>query len=419
MRPSIRAMLASARPHEAGAARRRRRADAALPRRAHAEPRDSPRAARRADDDGAAGGDVQRAGDDAHGPACPRAHGAVGNGWFARDTARSRSGASRTRSSTGEKLYETRAQRDPLVHLRQALLVVEPRRAPSTGRSRRGRSTRPTGARSRRSYAWPTRVRRASSSARSARSRSSTSGDRSPGCRRAAGSRTRRSRTLAEQRPTLTLVYLPHLDYDFQRFGPDDPRSQQRRRGDRRASSATCCAAAERAGAEIVVVSEYGIDAVDPPVHVNRALREAGLLVARATPAGEVLDAFGEPRVRGRRPPGRARLRAGRARRARRARARARRAPRRRARARRRRATRARASTTRAPATSSRRAAERLVHLLLLARRRARARLRAHGRHPPQARLRPVRAVPRSRRSRSRSCASRGGSRRRSSGCAT
>ena len=24
--------------------------------------------------------------------------------------------------------------------------------------------------------------------------------------------------------PTLTLVYLPHLDYDLQRFGPDDPR---------------------------------------------------------------------------------------------------------------------------------------------------------------------------------------------------
>ena len=40
-----------------------------------------------------------------------------------------------------------------------------------------------------------------------------------------------------------------------------------------------------------------------------------------------------------------------------------------------------------------------LVHLLLLARRRARARLRAHRRHPPQARLRPGRALPRSRRS--------------------
>ena len=40
-------------------------------------------------------------------------------------------------------------------------------------------------------------------------------------------------------------------------------------------------------------VSEYGLDAVSRPVHVNRALREAGFLEARATPAGEVLDVYG------------------------------------------------------------------------------------------------------------------------------
>ena len=32
-------------------------------------------------------------------------------------------------------------------------------------------------------------------------------------------------RTLEERRPTLTLCYLPHLDYDHQRFGPSAPRS--------------------------------------------------------------------------------------------------------------------------------------------------------------------------------------------------
>src|SRR6185503_17936192 len=31
--------------------------------------------------------------------------------------------------------------------------------------------------------------------------------------------------TMANKRPTLTLVYLPHLDYDHQRFGPEAPRS--------------------------------------------------------------------------------------------------------------------------------------------------------------------------------------------------
>jgi predicted AlkP superfamily pyrophosphatase or phosphodiesterase len=50
--------------------------------------------------------------------------------------------------------------------------------------------------------------------------------------------------------------------------------------------------AAERHGAELVVVSEYGIGPVDSPVDINRALRKSGLLVARATPAGEVLDTY-------------------------------------------------------------------------------------------------------------------------------
>ncbi|MCH7898977.1 MAG: alkaline phosphatase family protein, partial [Proteobacteria bacterium] len=47
------------------------------------------------------------------------------------------------------------------------------------------------------------------------------------------------------------------------------------------------------ADAEVIVVSEYGILPVSRPVHVNRALRDAGLLVARATPDGDVLDPFG------------------------------------------------------------------------------------------------------------------------------
>lgn len=98
-------------------------------------------------------------------------------------------------------------------------------------------------------------------------------------------------RTLATKRPTLTLVYLPHLDYDHQRFGPSDPRSQ-RALEEIDAVCGDLLRAAERAGAEVVVVSEYGILPVDTPVDVNRALRRAGLLSARPTPAGEVLDTF-------------------------------------------------------------------------------------------------------------------------------
>jgi predicted AlkP superfamily pyrophosphatase or phosphodiesterase len=97
--------------------------------------------------------------------------------------------------------------------------------------------------------------------------------------------------THERERPTLTLAYLPHLDYDFQRYGPDDPRSRRALReldgvfGD-------LATAAERLGVEVVAVSEYGIDAVDRPVHVNRALRSAGLLEVRPSPRGEELDPF-------------------------------------------------------------------------------------------------------------------------------
>lgn len=97
--------------------------------------------------------------------------------------------------------------------------------------------------------------------------------------------------TLAAQRPTLTMCYLPHLDYDHQRLGPRAPRSLEAL-GEVDAIVADLVAGAERAGAEVVVVSEYGLEDVDRPVHINRALRKEGLLAVRATPVGEELDPF-------------------------------------------------------------------------------------------------------------------------------
>jgi predicted AlkP superfamily pyrophosphatase or phosphodiesterase len=98
-------------------------------------------------------------------------------------------------------------------------------------------------------------------------------------------------RTLESHRPTLTLVYLPHLDYDFQRFGARDEQSL-RAVAEIDAVFGDLARAAERAGAEIVAVSEYGIVDVDTPIEINRALRRAGLLAARPTPAGEILDVY-------------------------------------------------------------------------------------------------------------------------------
>ena len=89
--------------------------------------------------------------------------------------------------------------------------------------------------------------------------------------------------------PTLTLVYLPHLDYDLQRFGPDDARNVTAL-ADVDAVAGDLIDDAARDGARVMVLSEYGITAVSTPIHVNRALRSAGLLAVRNEDGGEHLD---------------------------------------------------------------------------------------------------------------------------------
>lgn len=93
-----------------------------------------------------------------------------------------------------------------------------------------------------------------------------------------------------KHRPSLTLAYLPHLDYDLQRFGPADPRiSKAIREVD--AEAGKLIRAAKEAGAHVVVLSEYAITPVSHPVHINRVLRTAGWLRVRREPLGwETLD---------------------------------------------------------------------------------------------------------------------------------
>jgi predicted AlkP superfamily pyrophosphatase or phosphodiesterase len=89
-----------------------------------------------------------------------------------------------------------------------------------------------------------------------------------------------------EQRPTLQLVYLPHLDYDFQRNGPGGTKPL-------REIDAVCgdlIEIAQRDNARIIVLSEYGITPVDGAVHLNRVLREAGLISVRVEMGKELLD---------------------------------------------------------------------------------------------------------------------------------
>ena len=94
------------------------------------------------------------------------------------------------------------------------------------------------------------------------------------------------------RRPTLTLCYLPHLDYGLQKWGPnpDDPRIQQDLREVDQLAGALI-EAANHDGDKVIVVSEYGIVPVSGAVHINRALREAGLLRFRMEMGREVFDA--------------------------------------------------------------------------------------------------------------------------------
>jgi predicted AlkP superfamily pyrophosphatase or phosphodiesterase len=89
--------------------------------------------------------------------------------------------------------------------------------------------------------------------------------------------------------PTLTLVYLPHLDYDHQRFGPGN--AALLREVD--ACAGLVIDAARVKGAAVAAVSEYGIRPVARALFPNRALRTAGLLSVRDGPFGEMLDVFG------------------------------------------------------------------------------------------------------------------------------
>ena len=89
--------------------------------------------------------------------------------------------------------------------------------------------------------------------------------------------------------PTLTLVYLPHLDYGLQKYGPDltwvakDLQEIDEVTGD-------LIAFYERRGARVLLVSEYGIMPVSRPVHLNRVFRQKGWLSWREELGREMLD---------------------------------------------------------------------------------------------------------------------------------
>ena len=94
-----------------------------------------------------------------------------------------------------------------------------------------------------------------------------------------------------DERPDLTLVYLPHLDYEPQRHGPHGC-DMKKLVGELDAACAPLLDAARAAGARVWIVSEYGHVPVSRPLYLNRVLRQANLLAVRPGPFGEMPDLF-------------------------------------------------------------------------------------------------------------------------------
>jgi len=91
-----------------------------------------------------------------------------------------------------------------------------------------------------------------------------------------------------EFRPTLQLVYLPHLDYCLQKFGPGG--AIERDLAEIDGLCGTLLDDFRERGCRVVVLSEYGITSVERPVYPNRLLRETGLLSLKVDLEREYLD---------------------------------------------------------------------------------------------------------------------------------
>jgi predicted AlkP superfamily pyrophosphatase or phosphodiesterase len=89
--------------------------------------------------------------------------------------------------------------------------------------------------------------------------------------------------------PSLSLVYLPHLDYNLQRAGTDpaviagDLREIDDVVGD-------LLRFYETRHIKVVLLSEYGITPVDRPVHLNRVFRQKGWITVKDELGAEAID---------------------------------------------------------------------------------------------------------------------------------
>ncbi|MGH8017299.1 MAG: alkaline phosphatase family protein [Opitutaceae bacterium] len=90
-------------------------------------------------------------------------------------------------------------------------------------------------------------------------------------------------------RPDLTLVYLPHLDYNLQRLGPKDSRLALDLRAIDRVAGRLIEYYRKR-NARTILLSEYGITSVKRSIALNRVFRVQGWLAVKDELGLELLD---------------------------------------------------------------------------------------------------------------------------------
>jgi predicted AlkP superfamily pyrophosphatase or phosphodiesterase len=90
--------------------------------------------------------------------------------------------------------------------------------------------------------------------------------------------------------PTLNLVYLPHLDYNLQRLGPQHPDiGRDLLMIDDLVGELILYF--QKRKVQVILLSEYGISPVDKAIHLNRLFREQGWLTVKEELGLELLDA--------------------------------------------------------------------------------------------------------------------------------
>ena len=90
-------------------------------------------------------------------------------------------------------------------------------------------------------------------------------------------------------RPDLSLIYLPHLDYNLQKLGPTDPAiASDLEQLDRLVDD--LIAFLKGRDIKVAIVSEYGITEVDRPIHLNRVFREQGWIAIKDELGLEMID---------------------------------------------------------------------------------------------------------------------------------